>query len=121
MCDNPERPHFTERFPTLDAVRWADRIQPSLVRHRLEEARGALRSLLRTNWRLMPVRTAFAKHCIEMRINRFAVNRHRRLEANAAALRAAGGAEEDIDTAARRSTEAEYEQWIGQLRNACRR
>ena len=42
-----------------------------------------------------------------MRINRFALARHRRLETTAAALRAAGAEEKDIDAAARRTTEAE--------------
>ena len=109
MSNQLERPHFTDRFPTLDAVRSADRIAPSLVRHRLETVRGALRGLLRTDWTLIHLGSAFWSHCIELQLDRFSRERRARLERAAEALRADGAEESRIDAMARQKTKDEYE------------
>ena len=69
-----ERPHFTERLRTLNAVRLADRVAPSVVGHNLHMARVELGSLLRGSL------CGFYVHLIELQLDRFSRARLRRLE-----------------------------------------
>ena len=110
MVDQLDRPHFTERFRTLDAVRAADRVAASVVRHRLDKARGGVRTLLGNDWRLVSVRSGFADHCRGAGLDRYTLERLRRVERTAAAMRAAGADEAGIDAAARRTAHAERDE-----------
>ena len=92
-----ERPHFTERFRTLDAVRWADRVAADVVRHRLHMARGELGLLLQGGgwfW-------GFHSHCIDLRIDRLSRRRRLRLETAARIAQREGLSLRLVDTAAR--------------------
>ena len=110
MDEQLDRPHFTERFRTLDAVRAADRVAASVLRHRLDTARGGVRTLLGNDWRLMSVRSGFAGHCRGAGLDRYTLERLRRIERVAAAMRAAGAYEAGVDAAARRTAQAEREE-----------